>query len=167
MARGSGRSLGAAAHDFLEVVPQAPLSRQLSYVLAPATGATPRRVASLLGVTQGRLRKWTSGQVTPNRTNQGKIDRLYRRFWGTNHTARGGLTVSNQMIRITGPIRVNGKKRSSLIIEQGNAPRDWPALRASSPGDISRNYGALFTEALDILIPYLAFWPGRYTLATV
>lgn len=167
MARGSGRSLGAAVHDFLEVIPEAGLGRQLSYVLGPATGASTRRVASLLGVTQARLRKWTSGQVTPNRANQGKIDRLYRRFWGTNHPGRGGLTVSTQMIRITGPIKVDGKDRGSLLVEQGNVPRDWAVLRSSSPGEISRNYGRLLMEALDILVPYLAFWPGRYSIVTV
>lgn len=166
MASGTGPSLGAAVHDLLRVSPREhrSLKQQLHYLTAKTTGASVPSVARQLDTSPKTVRIWISGERPPTKANRDRIARLFDRFWEINNRSAPGRNPGDRMLRVTGPVYVHGKQRTSVIVEKGRRARDWEALRTSSAEDISKDKGLLFINALDIPIPYLEFRRGHYRI---
>lgn len=167
MAKVRGVSLGAAVRQLLQVVPDRSTAEQLKYVTAVKTGATKDSVARQLGVTRSTINRWLAGSRAPRRGAQGKINALFSKFWTLNH--RVDAMRGDEMLKISSPtgITVNGKTRDHLLIEQGIAARDWPALAAATTRQINADDGKLFVDLVHVEIPYVSFGPGSYTIETL
>lgn len=164
MARGTGRSLGAAVKDLLGIVPSRTFAQQLAYVTGVKTGATKASVARQLGITGRTLNRWLAGGRA-SRRSQGKVNALFTKFWSINH--RTAALTGNETLKVTSRgITVNGRPRDHLIIEPSRNPRDWSRLRTADPRDISADGGQLFVDAANVEIPYVEFGPGSYTIET-
>lgn len=171
MAKVRGASLGAAVRLLLGVVPDRTIGDQLKYVTDTKTGASKDSVSRQLGVTWGTINRWMRGRQKPSRKSQGKIKALFDRFWRVNHKVPA--FQGTEMLRLSSPmdrsmtpsrgIRVSGKARDHLILEQGNIVRDWPRLAASTTRQINADDGKLFVELI-VEIPYVELGPGPYTI---
>ena len=174
MARVRGSSLGAAVRLLLGVVPDRSLLDQLKYLTDVKTGASKDSVAAQLGVSRGTLTRWIGRRQRPSAKSQGKINALFARFWRINH--RYVPLVGDETLRLSAPvdparpptrgIRVSGRPRDHLLLEQGNHPRDWAQLAAASTRQINADEGALFVRLI-VLIPYVELGPGPYTIETL
>ena len=171
MARVRGASLGAAVRLLLGVVPDRTIGDQLKYVTDAKTGASRESVSRQLGVTWGTINRWMRGRQKPSRRSQGRIKVLFDRFWRVNHKVPA--FAGTEKLRLSSPpdtssppsrgIRVSGRARDHLILEQGNKPRDWPRLVGSTTRQINADEGRLFVELI-VEIPYVELGPGPYTI---
>jgi len=167
---GSGASLGAAVHDLLGASPveHRSLKQQLDYLTAKTTGASRESVARQLGTTQKTLSAWTGGKRKPTAANRDRIAQLFERFWQINHKSAGKTPPGDRMLRVKGKgVHVNGRPRTSVIVETGARARQWDTLRDATDAQISAENGSLFISALDIPIPYLEFRDGYYRITAL
>lgn len=174
MARARGTSLGAAVRQLLGVVPTRSLAEQLKYLTALRTGASKDSVASQLRVTRGTLQRWISGRQKPSKRSKDKIDALYGRFWRINNRVApfrpdAMLRLSSPADKSTSPtrgIRVKGKARDHLILEQGVFVRNWQRLADATVREINADEGRLFVDEI-VEIPYVELGPGTYVIETL
>lgn len=167
MAKASGPSLGDAVHALLQVAPpERTWKSQLRYITGKSTGASRKSVARQLGIHPDTITRWANGKRAPSKSSRADLKRVFDRFWTINNKHGSGPNPGTAILTVRGKITVQGKERSSVIVEPTRKSRNWKRLRTASPSTISADGGSLFISALHIGIPYLVFHPSPYTIET-
>ena len=172
MATFTGDSLGAAVLALLgvpEQVPERTTRQKLNYLLSARTGASPARVARLLGTQPATVEGWRSGRVRPMVRNRTKVDDLHEKFWRFNSSYRRVNTYGADMLTVSAKpaeaIQVNGKPRGRIIVER-SGKRYWYNLQVATVEEINADLGELFRTDVAFDIPYLTFHAGEYKIET-
>ena len=172
MATFQGDSLGAAVLALLGVpaaVPDRTFRQKLNYLTSVRTGATPARIARLLGTQPAHVEQWRTGKVRPVVKNRAKVDDLYEKFWRFNSSYRQVNTYGEVTLTVSATpdeaIKVNGKPRGRIIIER-SGKRDWSDIQVATVEEINADFGELFKHGVAFDIPYLTFHAGDYKITT-